>query len=157
MKTLFLFLLLTLSISAQDRSMDLRGNEIELGMNMDQVWEKLKSGYNVIEDENECFYISDKNDSPVGVIFFKEDKAIKIIKDWGTTTTNNSGQVFKTLWNILKKYEKDLDDVKLVPMETFTQKGSKFTLQIFITKNRYLDITIQHGVTILEVLESPEN
>ena len=157
MKTFCLILLLTISISAQDGTMNLRGYEIELGMTMDQVWEKLKSGYNIIEDEDERFYISDKHNDPVGIIFFKDEKAIKIIKDWGTTSTNNSGQVFKILWNILKQYEKDLDEVKLVPLETFTPKGSKFALQIYITKNRYLDITIQHSVTILEVLESPEN
>ena len=157
MKTFCLILLLTISISAQDGTVNLRGYEIELGMTMDQVWEKLKSGYNIIEDEDERFYISDKHNDPVGIIFFKDEKAIKIIKDWGTTSTNNSGQVFKILWNILKQYEKDLDEVKLVPLETFTPKGSKFALQIYITKNRYLDITIQHSVTILEVLESPEN
>ncbi len=157
MKTFFLLLLLTISISAQDVTMNLRGHDIELGMSMDQVWEKLKSGFNVVEDEDGSFYISDKHSEPVGIVFFKDEMAFKIIKDWGTTTKNNSGQVFKILWNILKQYEKDLDEVKLIPLETFTQKGSKYSLQIYISENRMLDITIQHAVTILEVLEKPKN
>jgi hypothetical protein len=157
MKTFFLFLVVALTISAQDRTMNLRGYDIELGMDMMQVWENLKSGFNVIEDEDSSFYISDNKNEPVGVIVFKNDRAVKIIKDWGTKTKNNVGQVFKTLWNILKQYEKDLDDTKLIPLETYTEKGSKFAMLIYLAENRYLEITIQHTVTILEVLEEPVN
>jgi hypothetical protein len=137
--------------------MNLRGYDIELGMDMMQVWEKLKSGFNVVEDEDSSFYISDNKNEPVGVIIFKNERAVKIIKDWGTKTKSNVGQVFKTLWNILKQYETDLDETKLIPLETYTEKGSKFALQIYLTENRFLDITIQHTVTILEVLEEPIN
>ena len=155
MKTLFLMMILTVTLSAQDRTMNLRGFDVELGMDMMQVWDKLKSGFNVIEDEDSTFYISDSKNEPVGVIIFKNEIAVKIIKDWGTRTKSNVGQVFKTLWNILKQYEKDLDETKLVPLETFTEKGSKSSLIIYLTDNRYLEITIQHTVTILEVLEEP--
>jgi hypothetical protein len=137
--------------------MNLQGYDVSLGMDMMQVWENLKSGFNVVEEDDGAFYISDKNDSPVGIIKFKNEIAVTIIKDWGTTNKTNAGQVFKTLWNIFKQYEKDLADVKLIPIETFTPKGSKFALQIYLTENRYLDITIQHTVSILEVLEEPKN
>jgi len=157
MKTFFLFLILTLTISAQDRTMNLRGYDVELGMDMMQVWEKLKSGFNVVEDETGSFFISNENDEPIGVIFFENEIAVKIIKDWGTTNKSNVGQVFKILWNILKQYEKDLDTVKLIPLETFTPKGSKYALQIYLSENRFLDITIQHSVTILEVIEEKKN
>ena len=157
MKTFFLFIILTLTISAQDRTMNLRGYDIELGMDMMQIWEKLKSGFNVVEDETGSFYISDKNDEAVGVIIFENEIAVKIIKDWGTTNKSNVGQVFKILWNILKQYEKDLDAVKLIPLETFNPKGSKYALQIYLSDNRFLDITIQHAVTILEVIEEKKN
>ena len=157
MKTFFLFLILTLTISAQDRTMNLRGYDVELGMDMMQIWEKLKSGFNVVEDETGSFFISNKNDEPVGVIFFENEIAVKIIKDWGTTNKSNVGQVFKILWNILKQYEKDLDAVKLIPLETFTPKGSKYAIQIYLSENRFLDITIQHSVTILEVIEEKKN
>ena len=157
MKTFFLFLILTLTIFAQDRTMNLRGYDVELGMDMMQIWEKLKSGFNVVEDETGSFFISDKNDEPVGVIFFENEIAVKIIKDWGTTNKSNVGQVFKILWNILKQYEKDLDAVKLIPLETFTPKGSKYAIQIYLSENRFLDITIQHSVTILEVIEEKKN
>lgn len=153
MKTFFVFIILTISIIAQDETINLRGYDVKLGMTMMEVWENLKSGFNVVEEEDGTFYISDKNDSPVGIVKFKDEIAVSIIKDWGTTTKTNSGQVFKTLWNILKQYEKDLDDVKIIPIETFTAKGSKYSFQIYISENHYLDITIQHTVTILEVLE----
>jgi hypothetical protein len=154
MKTFLVFILLTIGLSAQDSTMNLHGYDVNLGMNMMEVWENLKSGFNVVEEEDGTFYISDNNDFPVGVIIFKDEIAVKIIKDWGTTNKTNAGHVFKTLWNILKQYEKELDDVNLIPIETFTTKGSKFALQIYISENRYLEITIQHTVTILEVLEA---
>jgi len=157
MKTFFLVIIFTITIFAQDRTMNLRGYDIELGMDMMQIWEKLKSGFNVVEDETGSFFISDKNDEPVGVIFFENEIAVKIIKDWGTTNKSNVGQVFKILWNILKQYEKDLDAVKLIPLETFTPKGSKYAIQIYLSENRFLDITIQHSVTILEVIEEKKN
>ncbi|MBV6419522.1 MAG: hypothetical protein DAHOPDDO_00743 [Ignavibacteriaceae bacterium] len=154
MKTFFLLLLFAINAFAQDSTMNLQGYDVTLGMNMMEVWENLKSGFNVVEEEDGTFYISDKNDSPVGIIKFKNEIAVTIIKDWGTTNKTNSGQVFKTLWNICKQYEKDLEDAKILPIESFTPKGSKFALQIYLTENRYLDITIQHTVTILEVLEN---
>ena len=157
MKILFLMMIFTFTLSAQDRTMNLRGFDVELGMDMMQVWDKLKSGFNVIEDEDSTFYISDSKNEPVGVIIFKNEIAVKIIKDWGTRTKSNVGQVFKTLWNILKQYEKDLDETKLVPLETYTEKGSRFSMIIYLAENRYLEITIQHTVTILEVLEEPTN
>ena len=141
MKTFFVLLLFTICIFPQDRTMNLRGYDIELGMDMMQVWEKLKSGFNVVEDEDSSFYISDKNNEPVGVIEFKNEIAVRIIKDWGTTTKSNVGQVFKILWNILKQYEKDLDATKLVPIETYTEKGSKFSMLIYLAENRFLEIT----------------
>ena len=157
MKTIFFLFLLSLNLIAQDKSMNLRGYEVELGMTMDQVWEKLKSGFNVIEDEEGRFFISDKYDAPIGIVFFENEIAVKIIKDWGTSNTSNVGQVFKVLWNVLKQYEKGLEAVKMLPLETFTPRGSKYALQIFLSDNRYIDITIQHSVTILEVLEESVN
>jgi len=137
--------------------MNLRGYDVELGMDMMQVWDKLKSGFNVVEESDGTFYISDKKNEPVGVVIFKNEIAVKIIKDWGTRTKSNVGQVFKTLWNILKQYEKDLDEAKLLPLETFTEKGSKFSIIINVTKNRYIELLIQHTVTIVEVLEETES
>lgn len=157
MKTIIVLFFLSISLIAQERSMEFQGFTVELGMSMDQVWEKLKSGFNVVEDEDGSFFISDKNDNPVGVIFFENEIAVKIIKDWGTSKRTNVGQVFKILWNVLKQYEKDLDNTEIIPVETFNQKGSKYSIQINITENRFLDITIQHNVTILEVLLENQN
>jgi len=156
MKTTIIFILLSFNLLAQDRTMNLRGYDVELGMSMMQVGEIFKSGFNVIEDEAGSLYISDKNDAPVSVIIFKDEKVVKIMKDWGTTYKSNVGQVFKTLWNIFKQYDKELDAVKIIPLETFTPKGDKTNLQFYLTENRYIDVTIQHSVTILEIIEEKE-
>jgi hypothetical protein len=135
--------------------MNIRGTDVKLGMDIDDVWDILSSNYNVIEDEN-IFYVSDNKDNPVCVIFFENDKVVKIIKDWGTTFRTNAGQVFKILWNILKEHEKDLDDVKIVPEQIFDANGDKSNILIYLSENRYLEINIRFNVTILEILESPK-
>ncbi|MGB5530406.1 MAG: hypothetical protein WBQ32_10605 [Ignavibacteriaceae bacterium] len=157
MKTIFFLILLSLSLFAQDSSMSLRGNEIKLGMTVEQVWDDLESDLNVVEDINGNFYISDKYDAPVGIIVFKNEIVVKIMKDWGTTFKNNVGQVFKTLWNIFKQYDKELDAVKVLPLETYSPKGDKTTLQFYISENRFIDVAIQHSVTIYEIVEEKEN
>jgi hypothetical protein len=152
MKAFFFLVIFSASISAQDRAINLRGYEIELGMSMIQTWEILKKEFNVIEDKPGNFYVADKHNTPVGIIFFEGEKAVKIIKDWGTADKTNVGQVFKTLWNIFRQYEKELSAVEILPLETFTQKGSKYNLQFNLTKNRRIEVAIQHTVTVIEVL-----
>ena len=96
MKSALLILFLAISIYPQDTVMNIRGLEVKLGMDIDDVWDLLSSKYNVIEDVNN-FYVSDNKDIPVCVITFENDKVEKIIKDWGTTYKTNAGQVFKIL------------------------------------------------------------
>lgn len=155
MKSALLILLFAISIYPQDDVMNVRGMEVKLGMDIDNVWDLLSSNYNVIEDEN-TFYVSDSKDNPVCVVFFKDDKVEKIIKDWGTTFRTNAGQVFKVLWNILREHEKDLNDVKIVPEQIFDANGDKNNIIIILTENRHLEINIRFNVTILEILESPK-
>jgi hypothetical protein len=157
MKTILVLILLSISILPQDRTMDVRGNTLELGMTMEDVWNNLKADLNVIEGEDGNFYISDKYDAPVAVVIFKDEKVIKILKDWGTTYKNNVGQVFKVLWKIFKQYDKDLDEVKVIPLETYSPKGDKISLQFYLTENRFIEISIQHTCSIYEVIEDIEN
>jgi hypothetical protein len=157
MKILFVFILLSISIFPQDRTMVLHGNEIQLGMSMDNIWDLLKPDLNVVEDKEGNFYVSDDKDNPVGIIYFKDEKVIKVVKDWGTTFKSNVGQVFQTLWKIFRQYGEELDSVKVIPLETYTPKGDRTSLQFYIKKNRYIDVTIQHSVTISEVLEDRGN
>ena len=134
--------------------MNIRGLEVNLGMDIDDVWDLLSSKYNVIEDENN-FFVSDNKDNPVCVITFENDKVQKIIKDWGTTYKTNAGQVFKILWNILREHEKDLNDVKIVPEQLFNADGDRSNILIYLSENRRLEINIRFNVTILEILDTP--
>jgi hypothetical protein len=155
MKTFIIFILLSVSLFAQDKSINLRGKEIQLGMTADDIWEILKPDFNVVDDKNGNFYVSDDKDNPVGIIFFKDEKVVKVVKDWGTTFRSNVGQVFQTLWKIFKQYGDKLESVKVIPVQTFTPNGDKTSLQFYITDNRYIDINIQHSVTIFEIIEAP--
>lgn len=152
MKSAIIIILFAFTLIAQNDIMKIQDQELKLGMNIDDVWDVLASKYNVVE-EKDIFYVSDNMNNPVCVVYFKNEKVIKIIKDWGTTYKTNVGQVFKVLWNIFKEYEKDLDDVKITPQQTFNAQGDKFNLVITLQENRYLDISIKFNVTILEVLE----
>jgi len=155
MRSAIIIILFSITLFAQDNTMVVRDHELKLGMYIDNVWDALASDFNVIEDDN-VFYVSDNMNNPVCVVYFKNEKVIKIIKDWGTTYKTNAGQVFKILWNVLKEHEKDMNDVKIVPQQTFSGQGDKFNLLMYITDDRYLDISIKFNVTILEVLEEKQ-
>jgi len=154
LSSIFLFSILA---SAQNHSIVLRNNEIELGMSKDKIWETLDTDLNIIEDEAGSFFISDKNDNPIGIIQFKNERVNKVLKDWGTGFKSNVGQVFLTLWRIFRQYGEEVEPVKVLPIQVFTPKGEKHSMQFVISEYRYIDITIQHKVTIFEVLTEPES
>lgn len=157
MKSSIIIILLSLNLFAQDSSMNVRDHEIKLGMSIDDVWDMLGPDFNVIEDESGNFFVSDNKNNPVCVVYFKNEKVFKIIKDWGTSFKTSSGQVFKTLWIILKEHEKDLNSAKIIPQQTYSADGDKSSILIYLKENRYLEITIRFNVTILEILESKES
>ena len=158
MKTILSFIILfSILSSAQNHSIVLRNNEIELGMSKDKIWETLDTDLNIIEDEAGSFFISDKNDNPIGIIQFKNERVNKVLKDWGTGFKSNVGQVFLTLWRIFRQYGEEVEPVKVLPIQVFTPKGEKHSMQFVISEYRYIDITIQHKVTIFEVLTEPES
>ena len=157
MKLSIIIILLSLNLFAQDSSMIVRDHEIKLGMSIDDVWDMLGPDFNVIEDEDGSFFVSDNKNNPVCVVYFKNEKAVKIIKDWGTTFKTSAGQVFKTLWIILKEHEKDLNNAKIIPQQTYSADGDKSSIIIYLKENRYLEITIRFNVTILEILELKES
>lgn len=157
MKTVLSFIILfSILSSAQTQSLILRNNEIKLGMSKDKVWETLDTDLNIIEDDAGSFFISDKNDNPIGIIQFENERVNKVIKDWGTGFKSNVGQVFLTLWRIFRQYGEEVEPVKVLPIQTFTPKGEKNSMQFVINEYRFIDIIIQHKVTIFEVLEEPE-
>jgi hypothetical protein len=156
MKTaLSLIILFSIATFAQ-QSILLRNNEIELGMSLDKVWETLDTDLNIIEDEAGSLYISDKNDNPIGIIQFENERVNKVLKDWGTGFKSNVGQVFLTLWRIFRQYGEEVDPVKVLPIQKFTPKGERNSMHFIIDEYRYIDITIQHKVTIFEVLAESE-
>ena len=158
MKTvLSLIILLSIISFAQTQSLVLRNNEIELGMSVDKVWESLDTDLNILEDDEGSFYVSDKNDNPIGIIQFENERVNKVLKDWGTAYKSNVGQVFLTLWRIFRQYGEEVEPVKVLPIQTFTPKGEKNSMQFVIDEYRYIDIIIQHKVTIMEVLTEPES
>jgi hypothetical protein len=157
MKTV-LSLIILFSITAYAQQLIvLRNNEIELGMSKEKVWETIDVDLNIIEDDEGSMYISDKNDNPIGIIQFENEKVNKVTKDWGTAYKSNVGQVFLTLWRIFRQYGEEVEPVKVLPIQTFTPKGEKNSMQFVIDEYRYIDIIIQHKVTIFEVLTEPES
>jgi hypothetical protein len=153
MKTVLLLLSISIITIAQTKSLNLSGAEIELGMNSKIVWDILNSELNILEDDNGNMYITDKHDNKIGIIFVKDGIVVKVIKDWGTTYKSQVGQVFKTLWKIMKQYDEELNSVKILPLETYTPNGEQTSLRFQINNFKYIEILIQNTVTIYEVIE----
>jgi len=153
MKTVLLLLIISIVSIAQNKTLNLRGADIELGMNSKLVWDMINPELNILEDDNDNLYITDIHDNKIGIILVKDGIVVKVIKDWGTTYKSNVGQVFKILWNILKQYGEELNKVKIIPIETFTPNGEQTSLRFQINDYKYIEILIQNTVTIYEVIE----
>ena len=153
MKTILLLLSLSIVTFAQTRSLNLRGADIELGMNSKLVWDMIDPELNILEDDNDNLYITDKHDEKIGIIYIKDGIVVKVIKDWGTNYKTNVGQVFKILWKILKQYGEELNSVKISPLETFIPNGERTSLRLQMNDYKYIEILIQNTVTIYEVIE----
>jgi hypothetical protein len=152
--SIFLFASYISFAQYQSQSLDLSGAKIELGMNSKIVWDMINPELNIFEDDNDNLYITDKHDNKIGIIYVKDGIVVKVIKDWGTTYKSNAGQVFKILWNILKQYrEEELKQIKILPIEEFKSNSQQNSLRFYMNNYRYIEIIIQHSVTIFEVIE----
>jgi len=153
MKTILLVLVLSAINFAQSTSINLAGYDVELGMYSETVWKLLSPIFLVSENDEGNYYVSDKGDNPVGIIIFKDDKVVKVIKDWGTTNKTNVGAVFKILWNIFRQYGEKSKISDVIAKETFSPTGEKYSLFFTIDKYHYIEINIFRNAAIYEVLE----
>jgi hypothetical protein len=155
MKTILFVLVISTITIAQTKSLNIRGAEIEIGMNEKVVWDLIPYDLNILRDDDGNMIIADKSEATIGIIYFKNEKVYKVAKDSGTAYKTNVGQVFMTLSNILKQYGEELNNVKILPMESFTAKGEQNSIRFYINDYRYIDIKIQYNVSIFEVIEEP--
>jgi hypothetical protein len=149
---IILFFISSLSF-AQYNSINIAGNDIELGMDADLVWKKLSAELFVSEDNDANYFVTDKQGNPLGAVFFENEKVVKVVKDWGTATKTNVGSVFKILWNLFRQYGESTKISEVVAQELYTPKGEKYNMFFYIDENKYVEINIQYNVTIIEVLE----
>ena len=158
MKLIFIFLLITGISFSQQLSMQMAGLNIELGMEKETLLSMIDySVYMELEDEYGNIFLSHKgSEKPVGIITFKDDRVIKLQKDWGTSLQSSVGKVFKTLWKIFRQYGQETELLKVMPNEIFTPTHEQYSLNFYLDENRYVEILIQHRVLIFEVLEATD-
>ena len=95
------FILIMAGLSfAQQQSMHMAGLNIELGMDKETIINMIDFNiYIDMEDDAGNIFLSHKaSEKAVGIIDFKNNKVVKIQKDWGTSLQSNVGKVFKILW-----------------------------------------------------------
>jgi hypothetical protein len=157
MKLIVFLSFLPIIIFAQPKSLNLAGYNIEIGMDEEYVYELLGSKFRLDVDQNDNLFISDNSsDNTIGIIYFKNEKVNKIVKDWGSGNKNNVGNVFKTLWNVFRQFGEETKLLKVMPLEIYTPSGEEYSLQFYINEYRYVDIKIFHSIYIYEVLAEPE-
>lgn len=141
---------------AQQQFIHMAGLDIELGMKKDILINMIDyNNYMQLEDNDGNIFLSRKEtDTPVGIINFKNDKVVKVQKDWGTSLQSNVGKVFKILWNIFRQYGQEKELLKVTPLEIFTPTSQQYSLNFYFDENRYIEILIQHRVLIFETLEA---
>ena len=153
----FLLIIAGLSI-AQQQSMHMAGLDIELGMDKETLLNMIDFDvYMELEDDAGNIFLSLKgSNKPIGIIDFKNNKVVKLQKDWGTSLQSNVGKVFKTLWKIFRQYGEETELLKVMPNEIFTPSHEQYSLNFYLNENRYVEILIQHRVLIFEVLEASD-
>ncbi|NNG26228.1 MAG: hypothetical protein HKM87_01770 [Ignavibacteriaceae bacterium] len=158
MKIISFFLLLTGFSFSQQLSMQMAGLDIELGMEKETLLSMIDYGdYMELEDENGNIFLSHKgSEKPVGIINFKDNRVVKLQKDWGTSLQSSVGKVFKILWKIFRQYGEETEMLKVMPNEIFTPTHEQYSLNFYLDENRYVEILIQHRVLIFEVLEAAD-
>jgi hypothetical protein len=157
MKFILLLSFLPIVIFGQPKSLNIAGFNIELGMDEEYVYELFGPKFRLDVDQNDNLFISDNSsDNTIGIVYFKNGKANKIVKDWGSGHKNNVGDVFKTLWNVFRQFGEETKLLKALPIEKYTPTGGEYSLQFYINEYRYVDIQIFHSVYIYEVLAEPE-
>lgn len=156
MKFILFLSFLPIIIFAQPKSLNLAGYNIELGMDAEYVYELLGPKFRLDVDENDNLFISDNSsDNAIGIIYFKDEKVNRIVKDWGSGNKNKVSNVFKTLWNVFRQFGEETKLLKVIPMEIYTPSGEEYSLRYYINEDRYVDIKIFHSVFIYEVLQEP--
>ena len=158
MKLISIFLIVAGFSIAQQQSMHMAGLDIELGMDKETLLNMIDFNvYMELEDDAGNIFLSNKgSDQPVGIINFKDNRVVKIQKDWGTSLQSNVGKVFKILWKIFRQYGQETELLKVMPNEIFTPTHEQYSLNFYIDENRYVEILIQHRVLIFEVLEATD-
>jgi hypothetical protein len=143
---------------AQSNSITIQGYELKIGMSSEEIVNLVEPEISVMDDEVGNYFLADASTStPLGMISFKNDKVVKIIKDWGTAYKTNVGQVFKTLWNIFRQYGKETELVKILPKEVYGPSGEKFSLSFYLEESKYIEINIMRNVLISEIVEKPSD
>jgi len=153
------FLLIIAGFSfSQQLSMQMAGLNIELGMEKETLLSMIDYGvYMELEDENGNIFLSHKgSEKPVGIINFKDNRVVKLQKDWGTSLQSSVGKVFKILWKIFRQYGEETELLKVMPNEIFTPTHEQYSLNFYLDENRYVEILIRHRVLIFEVLEAAD-
>jgi hypothetical protein len=158
MKLISIFLIVAGFSIAQQQSMHMAGLDIELGMDKETILNMIDFNvYMELEDDAGNIFLSQKgSDKPVGIINFKNNRVVKVQKDWGTSLQSNVGKVFKILWKIFRQYGKETELLKVMPNEIFTPTNEQYSLNFYLDESRYVEILIQHRVLIFEVLEAAE-
>jgi hypothetical protein len=158
MKLISFFLMVAGFSFAQPQSMHMAGLDIELGMDKETLLNMVDFNiYMELEDDAGNIFLSHKNsDKPVGIINFKNNRVVKVQKDWGTSLQSGVGKVFKILWKIFKQYGEETELLKVMPNEIFTPTHEQYSLNFYLDENRYVEILIQHRVLIFEVLEATD-
>jgi len=158
MKIISFLLIITGFSFSQQLSMQMAGLNIELGMEKETLLSMIDYGvYMELEYENGNIFLSHKGtEKPVGIINFKDNRVVKLQKDWGTSLQSSVGKVFKILWKIFRQYGEETELLKVMPNEIFTPTHEQYSLNFYLDENRYVEILIKHRVLIFEVLEATD-
>lgn len=158
MKTFqFIFLILFFSshLLAEGETIWLGGVNIYLGISKMKLLEEIDKKNYTILDDGQTVSLRDKsvNDMWLGTIFFENNKAISVQKNWTTNLGNTEIEHLNILFTLLSKQNKEGKNNYIIKTNNYFDVNVKFNVIYFKNKLRTFKLIIfEESTQIVEIL-----
>ena len=119
---LFLILINCLCIYSQDNNtLYIGGGKITLGMTQEEVLSQYEnSSQTKASLQDNLLTLIDNNNELIGMVIISNEKVAAICKEWliDSSRDKNISYIFESLFNLLKKYDKDINRCN-IELESF--------------------------------------
>ena len=147
MKFTILFLLISISILAQERTIILGSNKISLGESKDKIEHSFRTPFRTKSNDNTTTIYD--GDRVLGYIVFENDTVKSINKIWSSDINHDNSNRFIALFNLLNQ-NKDYLQTAIIQLQNIKEPNIDYQA-IYIDVTQYKRITIANDSIIEKI------